>query len=517
MASFVRLDLKPRLGPRNPIAAAGDLAWYPVDAVPEGWVVLNAGYFEPAQYPELFRAIGFRFGRNDKGQFRIPAFSDFLRVHNGEATGDNANRVAFSHENDELRNHGHGGASTTYTGGHTHDMTVRGSRAVYPWNNARSPNGGQASPGMYGVQSIGTTGSGGHSHTASTTTVGGVETAPDHVVYRLCLCTGLDSGLLYVPPLGLIEPPVDGTPTPTPVVSGYPAFVKWLSTRAYRSGRVTDGQNGNTYIPTTTATAEAAKRWWVYGIEYSPPTLREGYMIGTPFAQAGILNSGRVYSSSALAHVMYHLVPSKAIGDEILANKRQVAMRWMNYESLYDGLPVVTRNGITNLAYGAGQLVNTIPISEFLYWDEAQNKVMRMLAPHRPGSVPTEMLLVETYADFVSFLTSKYGAAKPTNSDIVGKTGNPGAWTVGSGQGIVTSDGRGVRFDSTLEKLMTLPGVPKAVQDDYTFNRRTFGVTFGQNYVSNGYQFVEITGLYYWDAAAQVGVQVFNPTVPIFT
>lgn len=522
MASFVRLDLKPRLGPRNPIAAAGDLAWYPVDAVPEGWMVLNAGWLDQTAYPELFRAIGFRFGRNDKGQFRIPAFSDFVRVHNGEATGDNAKRVAFSHENDEIRLHGHGGGSTTSAGGHTHQMTVRGSRAVYPWNNARSPNGGQASPGMYGVQSMNTSGSGGHTHSANAAQVGAAETAPDHVVYRLCLCLGLDSDLLFFPPLGFVDPDASGTAPPPPSRADYSTFVKWLATRTYRALRVTErgrwsGASDEGYLPSNINRQDVLDRWWIYTMEYSPPTNREGIMIGTPYAVPNVLNSGRVAYDAALGLVMYHLVPSRAIGDEIIANKRQVGMRFLAYESLYDGLPVVTRNGVTSFGYQSGQLINTCPVYEFVYWDEAAGRAMRLLNPHRPNAVPTELVMSATYADFVTFLNTRFGATRSGVGEIIGERVIRGAYSVGSGQGVLATDSRGVRFDTVLEQLIRLPGVPQAIRDDYFANRRTFGVEFGKNYVNGDYQYIEVTGLYFWDAAAQVGMQVFNPLVPIYT
>ena len=193
-----RIELRPRLGPKNPVADAGDLMWYPADAIPANWVVADGTPMLPADQPALFRAIGYRHGKDSFNRFLLPQYTDFLRPQDTSTDGTDAGRVEFTKQLDEIRSHGHGGGATTSGGGHTHPLAVRGSPA--PYQGMVLPISGPPSQAaLYGIQSATLSSSGGHSHGVSTTSVGNVETAPNHAVHKLCICLGADLGLTYIP------------------------------------------------------------------------------------------------------------------------------------------------------------------------------------------------------------------------------------------------------------------------------------------------------------------------------
>lgn len=92
---------------------------------PSGVLPLDGQYYNPTdpRYRKLFRVIGFRFGKNAEGHFRIPKLEDYLSVYNPTATGVDANAVPFVAKGPYVRQHQHGSGSTGGGGSHTHSKS----------------------------------------------------------------------------------------------------------------------------------------------------------------------------------------------------------------------------------------------------------------------------------------------------------------------------------------------------------------------------------------------------------
>lgn len=63
---------------KNNNKMAGMIVWHAGDAttIPDGWLMCDGGLVDVEEYPELFDAIGFRYGEAGGGQFRLPSFVD---------------------------------------------------------------------------------------------------------------------------------------------------------------------------------------------------------------------------------------------------------------------------------------------------------------------------------------------------------------------------------------------------------------------------------------------------------
>lgn len=177
-----RYHVLPPSGPVNPLVQPGELAYYPVDAVPTGWLRADGSYYAPSDYPALFRALGYRHGKDAQNRFRVLEVVDIVEQVN-PSNGD----LPFNVGVDGVRSHGHPGGTLSSAGGHSHTMTVLNwYDAPYAIHyltdpsfatNVRSGDGGI----NYGAN-------GSHSHSVTASGGGGVETAPKHVILVLCVC-----------------------------------------------------------------------------------------------------------------------------------------------------------------------------------------------------------------------------------------------------------------------------------------------------------------------------------------
>lgn len=173
------------------VAMPGDLAWWPSNAIPAGWVLANGAFYAPSAYPALFEAIGFRFGQSGT-QFKVPEVVDFLRPAVGPS-----DPAMLTVVGDDIRDHGHPGGVSGGGGDHSHtlgmpgwtDITIVG---IYD-SDQRGTN--PAGYGGYGPITIYPVGD--HTHTAVASGGGDVETAPKHAIQALCICaTGHSLGYL---------------------------------------------------------------------------------------------------------------------------------------------------------------------------------------------------------------------------------------------------------------------------------------------------------------------------------
>lgn len=164
------------------VAMPGDLAWFPSNAIPAGWVLADGAFYTPSAQPALFEAIGYRFGQSGT-RFKVMEVVDFLRPAAGPSDGTMLTLVS-----DDVRNHGHPGGLSGSGGSHNHTITFPSwititIVGIYSADQHGTNNQGY---GGYGLMTIGAAGS--HAHGVVASGGGGVETAPKHVTMALCVC-----------------------------------------------------------------------------------------------------------------------------------------------------------------------------------------------------------------------------------------------------------------------------------------------------------------------------------------
>lgn len=174
------------IGPANPLIQPGELAYFPTDAIPAGWLKADGAYYAPSAQPALFQAIGYRHGKDAQGRFRVLEVVDFVEHIVPGSLG-----VPYALAADAVRSHGHGGGSLGSAGAHNHSITVTSWHpiTVDMWYvNDHQPTGDAG--GDFGLNYLM---SGNHSHGVTATGGGGVETAPRHVILSLCVCATSDA------------------------------------------------------------------------------------------------------------------------------------------------------------------------------------------------------------------------------------------------------------------------------------------------------------------------------------
>ena len=95
------------------------------DTPPQGVLPMDGQYLDPTdlRYRALYRVIGFRFGKNAEGHFRIPKLEDYLSVLNPTASGIDANATPFVTKGPYVRQHEHSNGYTGSGGSHAHSKS----------------------------------------------------------------------------------------------------------------------------------------------------------------------------------------------------------------------------------------------------------------------------------------------------------------------------------------------------------------------------------------------------------
>lgn len=160
------------------------------DAPATGLLPLDGTYYDPtdARYVKLFRTIGFRFGKDAQGKFRVPTLTDYLSVFNPNAAGVDGGAVPFVTKGPYVRQHQHGSGSMGSGGSHSHSKSFI------------NVEDGTATPGTNGLgdltcgsssTSIGLGSSGSHSHSLGQSTYEGVTNwRPQSLITKAYIVSG---------------------------------------------------------------------------------------------------------------------------------------------------------------------------------------------------------------------------------------------------------------------------------------------------------------------------------------
>jgi len=119
--------LSPVFAPPPPPVPAGFVAPFCGVSAPIGWLKCNGAFVARADYAALYKAIGNRFGGDDKAlAFKLPDLrGEFIRGwadDRGDIAGQNG-RALGGWERAMLESHRHGGA-TDWGGGHSHQYLL---------------------------------------------------------------------------------------------------------------------------------------------------------------------------------------------------------------------------------------------------------------------------------------------------------------------------------------------------------------------------------------------------------
>lgn len=175
------------IGPANPLIQPGELAYFPTDAIPAGWLKADGSYYAPSAQPALFQAIGYRHGKDGQGRFRVLEIIDFVELIVPDSVG-----VPFATAADGVRSHGHPGGSLGSSGRHNHSGIVSDwGTTVIPYYYITEGNSPYGDGGI--TQGMTFSNSGNHTHGVTASGGGDVETAPRHVILSLCVCATADA------------------------------------------------------------------------------------------------------------------------------------------------------------------------------------------------------------------------------------------------------------------------------------------------------------------------------------
>ncbi|EJF79424.1 hypothetical protein MCO_00990 [Bartonella sp. DB5-6] len=158
----------------------GFIATFAMQEVPNGWLLCDGATYERKDYPQLFKAIGDKWGKNSDTTFKVPDFRGmFLRgFDNGR--GLDRNRKFADIQQDCLKSHTHV-ATIEKAGEHTHNFRYQ----IFGWPANRV---GRRNPYYDPDYTTGVTEpAGAHTHKVTISSTGETETRPVNitVVYAI--------------------------------------------------------------------------------------------------------------------------------------------------------------------------------------------------------------------------------------------------------------------------------------------------------------------------------------------
>ncbi|USP02861.1 tail fiber protein [Bartonella taylorii] len=158
----------------------GFIATFAMQEVPNGWLLCDGATYERKDYPQLFKAIGDKWGKDSDTTFKVPDFRGvFLRGFD-DGRGLDRSRKFADIQQDCLKSHTHV-ATIEEAGQHTHEFQYNG----VGWS---ANDIGRRNPSYHYAVLGGTTQPAGvHTHKVTLSSTGEAETRPVNapVVYAI--------------------------------------------------------------------------------------------------------------------------------------------------------------------------------------------------------------------------------------------------------------------------------------------------------------------------------------------
>ncbi|WP_019223740.1 phage tail protein [Bartonella rattaustraliani] len=154
---------------------AGFIATFAMQTVPSGWILCDGATYKRTDYPQLFQAIGDKWGKESDTTFKVPDFRGmFLRGFDG-GRGLDSERKFAEEQKDSIKSHTHVGTIEN-AGTHIHKINYL--------SLERIPHGGLGGQGAsldHMKKSRTTEFAGEHTHKITLSSTGGAETRPVNV------------------------------------------------------------------------------------------------------------------------------------------------------------------------------------------------------------------------------------------------------------------------------------------------------------------------------------------------
>ncbi|WP_175868864.1 phage tail protein [Bartonella gabonensis] len=160
---------------------AGFIATFAMQEVPIGWLLCDGKAYKREDYPQLFKAIGDKWGKDSEITFKVPDFRGMFLRGFDDGRGLDDDRKFADEQQDSIKSHTHIG-TIEESGKHTHNFQYK--RAVWSMGS----NGRIEKCYIYDSPFQGTTDSAGaHTHKVTLSHTGEAETRPVNitVVYAI--------------------------------------------------------------------------------------------------------------------------------------------------------------------------------------------------------------------------------------------------------------------------------------------------------------------------------------------
>ncbi|EJF81580.1 Phage Tail Collar Domain [Candidatus Bartonella washoeensis] len=158
----------------------GFIATFAMQQLPSGWLLCDGATYERKDYPQLFKAIGDKWGKDSDTTFKVPDFRGMFLRGFDDGRGLDPNRHFTNVQQDSIKSHTHD-CTIEAAGQHTHNFQYAG----VGWS---ANDIGRRNPSYHYQTITGTTQSAGaHTHKVSLSSTGESETRPINttVVYAI--------------------------------------------------------------------------------------------------------------------------------------------------------------------------------------------------------------------------------------------------------------------------------------------------------------------------------------------
>ncbi|EJF80758.1 hypothetical protein MCO_00272 [Bartonella sp. DB5-6] len=174
------LNPTPLPPPKIETFPCGFIATFAMQEIPNGWLLCDGATYERKDYPQLFKAIGDKWGKDSDTTFKVPDFRGMFLRGFDDGRGLDADRLFANEQQDSIKSHTHI-CTIKEAGKHTHNFQYAG----VGWS---ANDIGRRNPSYHYQTITGTTQTAGaHTHEVTLSSTGEAETRPVNttVVYAI--------------------------------------------------------------------------------------------------------------------------------------------------------------------------------------------------------------------------------------------------------------------------------------------------------------------------------------------